>query len=93
MLVSSIDLIALVMALELTSFPLYFLVAMRRERPGQRVQMESAIKYMIFGITATGVMLFGMSYLFGLTGTTSSAHDDGGSSRWCTPRWQWPASP
>jgi NADH-quinone oxidoreductase subunit N len=33
--------------------------------------MESAIKYVIFGITATGVMLFGMSYLFGLTGTTS----------------------
>jgi NADH-quinone oxidoreductase subunit N len=35
------------------------------------VQMESAIKYIVFGITATGVMLFGMSYLFGLTGTTS----------------------
>lgn len=70
-LVSSIDLITLVIGLELTSFPLYFLVAMRREREGQRVQMESAIKYIIFGITATGVMLFGMSYLFGLTGTTS----------------------
>ena len=70
-LVSSIELITLTVALELTSFPLYFLVAMRRERHGQRVQMESAIKYMVFGITATGVMLFGMSYLFGLTGTTS----------------------
>lgn len=70
-LVSSIDLITLVVSLELTSFPLYFLVAMRREREGQRVQMESAIKYVIFGVTATGVMLFGMSYLFGLTGTTS----------------------
>jgi len=46
-------------------------VAMRREREGQRMQMESAIKYIVFGITATGVMLFGMSYLFGLTGTTS----------------------
>jgi NADH-quinone oxidoreductase subunit N len=44
---------------------------MRREREGQRVQMESAIKYIVFGITATGVMLFGMSYLFGLTSTTS----------------------
>jgi NADH-quinone oxidoreductase subunit N len=70
-LVSSIELITLVVGLELTSFPLYFLVAMRRERPGQRLQMESAIKYIIFGITATGVMLFGMSYLYGLTGTTS----------------------
>jgi NADH-quinone oxidoreductase subunit N len=70
-LVSSIDLITITIAMELTSFPLYFLVAMRREREGQRVQMESAIKYIVFGITATGVMLFGMSYLFGLTGTTS----------------------
>jgi NADH-quinone oxidoreductase subunit N len=71
MLVSSIDLITLTVGIELTSFPLYFLVAMRRERQGQRVQMESAIKYIVFGITATGIMLFGMSYLFGLTGTTS----------------------
>lgn len=70
-LVSSIDLITLTVGLELTSFPLYFLVAMRRERAGQRVQMESAIKYMVFGLIATGIMLFGMSYLFGLTGTTS----------------------
>jgi NADH-quinone oxidoreductase subunit N len=70
-LVSAIDLITLTIGIELSSFPLYFLVAMRREREGQRVQMESAIKYMVFGITATGVMLFGMSYLFGLTGTTS----------------------
>jgi NADH-quinone oxidoreductase subunit N len=34
------------------------------------MQMESAIKYILFGVVATGVMLFGMSYLFGLTGTT-----------------------
>jgi NADH-quinone oxidoreductase subunit N len=71
MLVSCIDLITLVIAFELSSFPLYFLVPMRRERDGHRVQMESAIKYVMFGIISTGVMLFGMSYLFGLTGTTS----------------------
>lgn len=70
-LVSSIDLITLTVSIELTSFPLYFLVAMRREHEGQRIQMESAIKYMVFGLTATGVMLFGMSCLYGLTGTTS----------------------
>lgn len=71
LLVSSLDVITLVVALELSSFPLYVLVAMRREREGQRVQMESAIKYIVFGITATGLMLFGLSYLFGLTSTTS----------------------
>jgi NADH-quinone oxidoreductase subunit N len=70
MLVSSVELITLVVALELSAFPLYLMIPMRRERQGQRVQMESAIKYMMFGIAANGIMLFGMSYLFGLTGTT-----------------------
>ncbi len=71
MMVSCVDLVTLAIAFELSSFPLYFLVPMRRERAHQRVQMESAIKYVMFGILSTGVMLFGMSYLFGLTGTTS----------------------
>ncbi|MEX2044848.1 MAG: NADH-quinone oxidoreductase subunit N [Opitutus sp.] len=70
-LVSSIDLITLVVALELSSFSLYLLVPMRREREHQRVQMESAIKYLMFGVAATGIMLFGMSHLYGLTGSTS----------------------
>jgi NADH-quinone oxidoreductase subunit N len=71
MLVSCVDLITLVIALQLSSFPLYLLVPMRREREGQRSQMESAIKYIMFGVAANGIMLFGMSYLYGLTGTTS----------------------
>ena len=71
MLVSSVDVITLVVALEVSAFPLYLLVPMRRERQGHRVQMESAIKYMMFGIAANGIMFFGLSYLFGLTGSTS----------------------
>jgi NADH-quinone oxidoreductase subunit N len=71
MLVSCIDLITLVVALEVAAFPLYLMVPMRREREGQRSQMEAAVKYMMFGVAANGVMFFGMSYLFGLTGTTS----------------------
>jgi NADH-quinone oxidoreductase subunit N len=70
LLVSCVDLIALVVALELSSFPLYLLVPMRRERAGQKSQMESAIKYIMFGVAANGVMFFGLSYLYGLTGTT-----------------------
>ncbi len=70
-LLSAVDAITLVVALELSSFPLYYLVSMRREREGQRMQMESAIKYIMFGVAANGIMLFGLSYLFGLTGTTS----------------------
>ena len=71
LLVSCVDIITLVVALEVSAFPIYFMVAMRREREGQRSQMESAIKYIMFGVAANGVMFFGMSYLFGLTGTTS----------------------
>jgi len=74
MLVSSVDLITIIVALEVSAFPLYLMIPMRREREGQRTQMESAIKYMMFGVAANGVMFFGMSYLFGLTGTTSLAH-------------------
>jgi NADH-quinone oxidoreductase subunit N len=70
-LVSCVDIITLVVALEVSAFPIYFLVAMRREREGQKSQMESAIKYIMFGVAANGLMFFGMSYLFGLTGTTS----------------------
>jgi len=70
MLVSCVDLISLVVALELSSFPLYLLVPMRREREDQKSQMESAIKYVMFGVAANGIMFFGLSYLYGLTGTT-----------------------
>jgi len=70
MLVSSVELITLFVALELSSYSLYLLIPMREERRGVHTQMESAIKYVMFGVIATGIMLFGMSYLFGLTGTT-----------------------
>ncbi len=70
MLVSCVEIVSLVVALELSSFPLYLLVPMRRERAGQRSQMESAVKYIMFGVAANGVMFFGLSYLYGLTGTT-----------------------
>ena len=70
MVVSCVELLSLFVALELSSFALYLLVPMRDERSGVRFQMESAAKYVIFGVMATGIMLFGMSYLFGLTGTT-----------------------
>ena len=70
MLVSCVELLSFFIALELSSYSLYLLVPMRDDRTGCRIQMEAAIKYILFGVVATGVMLFGMSYLFGLTGST-----------------------
>ncbi len=70
LLVSSVELLTIFVALELSSYSLYLLVPMRDDQGGLRGQMEAAIKYLLFGVVATGIMLFGMSYLFGLTGTT-----------------------
>lgn len=70
MLVSSVELIAIFVSLELSSFALYLLVPMRDDRTGLRIQMEAGTKYILFGVMATGFMLYGMSLLFGLTGTT-----------------------
>ena len=70
MLVSSVELLAIFVALELSSYALYLLVPMRDDQGGLRQQMEAGIKYILFGVVATGIMLYGMSYLFGLTGTT-----------------------
>ena len=70
MMVSSVELLTLFVALELSSYSLYLLVPMRDDQGGLSFQMEAAVKYLLFGVVATGVMLFGMSYLFGLTGTT-----------------------
>jgi NADH-quinone oxidoreductase subunit N len=43
---------------------------MRNDSGNYHFQMEAGIKYLLFGVTATGFMLFGMSYMFGLTGST-----------------------
>ena len=70
MLVSSVELLAIFVALELSSFAVYIMVPMRDDSENYRFQMEAGIKYLLFGVTATGFMLFGMSYMFGLTGST-----------------------
>jgi NADH-quinone oxidoreductase subunit N len=70
MVVSSVELISIFVSLELSSFALYLLVPMRSDQSGLRMQMEAGIKYILFGVLATGFMLFGMSYIFGLTGST-----------------------
>jgi NADH-quinone oxidoreductase subunit N len=70
MLVSSVELISIFVSLELSSFAVYIMVPMRDDEGDLRFQMEAGIKYLLFGVTATGFMLFGMSYMYGLTGST-----------------------
>ncbi|MBT8346522.1 MAG: NADH-quinone oxidoreductase subunit N [Desulfofustis sp.] len=70
MLTSSVELLAILVSLELSSFALYIMVPMRSAESGGAMQMESGIKYLLFGVMSTGFMLFGMSYIFGLCGST-----------------------
>ena len=64
------DLIGLFVALELVSIPTYlFLLLPRRDAPAQ----EATLKYFLLSIFSSAIVLFGMSYLYGATGTTSLA--------------------
>jgi NADH-quinone oxidoreductase subunit N len=66
-LVSSVELLTLYVALELTSYSLYILVALRK---GYGLQTEAGIKYFLLGASTSAVMLFGLASLFGASHTT-----------------------
>jgi NADH-quinone oxidoreductase subunit N len=68
-LVSANELLTLYIALELSSYSLYILVPLRRIEFDS--QVEAGIKYVLFGAAASGITLFGMSYVFGLAHTTN----------------------
>jgi len=64
---SSRDLISIFVALELLSIPAYLLAGWRkRDLKGN----EASLKYYLLGVFATAVMLYGMSLVFGVTGST-----------------------
>ncbi|MGM0924719.1 MAG: NADH-quinone oxidoreductase subunit NuoN [Bacillota bacterium] len=68
MMASSRDLITLFVGLELLSISSYILAGLRKKNLQSN---ESALKYVINGGISTAITLFGMSYIYGLTGTTS----------------------
>ncbi len=70
MLVSSVELLSIFVSLELSSFAVYIMVPMRNNDTASGTQTEAGIKFLLFGVMATGLMLFGMSYMYGLTGST-----------------------
>jgi NADH-quinone oxidoreductase subunit N len=67
-MVSSGDLITLFVGLELLSISSYILVAIRKKN---RKSNEAAMKYVINGGISTAITLFGLSYMYGLTGSTN----------------------
>jgi len=65
MLVSSVELLTVYLSLELTSYSLYILVALRKD-----YGMAAGIKYFFIGAATSAVMLLGLASLYGATGTT-----------------------
>ncbi|WP_153126335.1 NADH-quinone oxidoreductase subunit NuoN [Peribacillus tepidiphilus] len=68
MMASSGDLITLFVGLELLSISSYILAGIRKNHLPSN---EAAMKYVINGGISTAITLFGMSYLYGLTGSTN----------------------
>jgi NADH-quinone oxidoreductase subunit N len=64
---SARDLISIFIALELLSIPAYLLATWRKADPKSN---EAGLKYYLMGVFATAVLLYGMSLLFGVTGST-----------------------
>lgn len=70
LMISAADLLAVYMGLELSSLALYVLAAYRRDDVRST---EAGLKYFVLGSLSSGMMLFGMSLIYGFTGTISFA--------------------
>jgi NADH-quinone oxidoreductase subunit N len=69
-LISGASLITLYLGLELLSLSLYAMVAFDRE---SGIAAESAIKYFVLGSMSSGTLLYGMSIIYGVTGSLELA--------------------
>ena len=64
--ISSADFLTMYLGIELMSFPLYALVALKRN---DSKAVEAATKFFILGALGSGLLLYGISMLYGATGT------------------------
>lgn len=69
-MVSASNFVSLYLGLELLSLALYSLIALQRE---SAAATESAMKYFVLGALASGLLLYGMSMLYGATGSLDLA--------------------
>lgn len=65
-LISAHSLLTVYLGLELMSLSLYAMIALQRD---SAVASESAMKYFVLGAIASGMLLYGMSMLYGITGS------------------------
>jgi len=65
---SSTDLLSFYLSLELMSMSFYVLTAFMRKDPKS---IEASIKYFLTGVFASGIILYGIAFLYGAAGTTN----------------------
>lgn len=65
---SAVDLVTMFVALELMSVSIYILVGFLRTN---RKSNEASLKYFLLGAFSTGLLLYGMSLLYGVSGSTN----------------------
>jgi NADH-quinone oxidoreductase subunit N len=70
LMASAADFITLNLGLELQSLALYVLAAFDRDNVRST---EAGLKYFVLGALSSGMMLYGISLIYGFTGTTSFA--------------------
>ena len=68
LMVVSVELVTLFISLELMSLPIYVMCGYRRDRSEG---IESSLKYFILGGFAAAVLIFGITHVYGQTGTTN----------------------
>src|SRR5688572_7089660 len=68
LMASSVDMLMIAIGVELVSMVSYALAGFRKHH---RKSSEAALKYVVYGGVASGMMLFGMSYMYGLLGSTN----------------------
>jgi NADH-quinone oxidoreductase subunit N len=64
----STDLVMLFVAWELMSIPTYVLAGFMKKNPTSN---EAALKYFLFGAVSSAIIIYGISLVYGLTGTTN----------------------
>lgn len=67
-MISSNDMLTLYLGLELQSLSLYILAAIKRE---EKRSTEAAIKYFVLGALASGILLYGITLIYGYMGSTN----------------------
>ena len=67
LMVSAADLVMLALAIEMTTVPLYVLAGFLKR---DSRSTEAGLKYFLFGATASAVMWYGFTLVYGLTGQT-----------------------